>query len=73
VLIADKGYDSHWFREALSVLEITPCIPRQTNRKAPVPTTQSSTSSAIASSECSAGSRTGDASPPDTTAAPTPS
>jgi transposase len=37
VLIADKGYDSHWFREALSVLEITPCIPRQTNRKAPVP------------------------------------
>ena len=26
-LIADKGYDSDWFRQALTVLEITPCIP----------------------------------------------
>ena len=37
VLIADKGYESDWFREALTVLEITPCIPGRTNRKAPVP------------------------------------
>ena len=37
VLIADKGYDSDWFREALTGLEITPCIPGRTNRKAPVP------------------------------------
>jgi transposase len=37
VLIADNGYDSDWFREALTVLEITPCIPGRTNRKAPVP------------------------------------
>ena len=37
VLIADKGYDSDWFREALTFLEITPCIPGRTNRKAPVP------------------------------------
>ena len=37
VLIADKGYDSDWFREALSELEIDPCIPGRPNRKAPVP------------------------------------
>ena len=37
VLIADKGYDSDWFREALSKLEIEPCIPGRSNRKAPIP------------------------------------
>ena len=37
VLIADKGYDSDWFRQALTVLEITPCIPGRANRKAPIP------------------------------------
>ena len=36
-LIADKGYDSDWFREALTDLEITPCIPGRANRKAPIP------------------------------------
>jgi ParB-like chromosome segregation protein Spo0J len=36
-LIADKGYDSGWFREALTDLEITPCIPGRANRKAPIP------------------------------------
>ena len=36
-LIADKGYDSDWFRQALTDLEITPCIPGRTNRKAPIP------------------------------------
>jgi transposase len=36
VLIADKGYDSNWFRQALSDLDITPCIPGRKNRKAPV-------------------------------------
>jgi transposase len=35
-LIADKGYDSTWFRDALSVLDIKPCIPGRTNRKTPV-------------------------------------
>ena len=33
VLIADKGYDSDWFRQALSDLDITPCIPGRKNRK----------------------------------------
>jgi transposase len=36
VLIADKGYDSDWFREALTDLDIEPCIPGRANRKAPV-------------------------------------
>ena len=37
VLIADRGYDSDWFRDALSELEIEPCIPGRSNRKAPIP------------------------------------
>ena len=37
VLIADKGYDSDWFREALTDLKIEPCIPGRANRKAPIP------------------------------------
>jgi transposase len=36
VLIADKGYDSDWFREALIDLEIAPCIPGRKNRKTPI-------------------------------------
>lgn len=38
VLIADKGYDrcATRFREALTDLEITPCIPGRANRKAPI-------------------------------------
>ena len=36
VLIADKGYDSDWFREALTGLKIEPCIPGRANRKAPI-------------------------------------
>jgi transposase len=37
VLIADKGYDSDRFREALVDLKITPCIPGRRNRKASIP------------------------------------
>ena len=36
LLIADRGYDSNWFREALIDLEIAPCIPGRANRKAPI-------------------------------------
>ena len=32
-LLADKGYDSDWFREALIDQGITPCIPPRSNRK----------------------------------------
>jgi putative transposase len=32
-LLADRAYDSRWFRQALSERGITPCIPPQRNRK----------------------------------------
>jgi transposase len=32
-LIADRGYDSNWFRQALTDKGITPCIPPRKNRK----------------------------------------
>ncbi len=35
-LIADKGYDSNWFREALIGQGIEPCIPGRAGRKKPI-------------------------------------
>jgi transposase len=35
-LIADRGYDADWFRDALKDKEIKPCIPGRKQRKAPV-------------------------------------
>ena len=35
-LIADRGYDSNWLREALADKDITPCIPPTRNRKVPI-------------------------------------
>ena len=32
-LLADKGYDSDWFRAALMAQGTTPCIPPRKNRK----------------------------------------
>lgn len=32
-LLADRGYDSDWFRAALTAKGITPCIPPRKNRK----------------------------------------
>ena len=32
-LLGDKGYDSDWFRAALTERGITPCIPPKSNRK----------------------------------------
>jgi putative transposase len=32
-LLADRGYDSDWFRQALIARGITPCIPPRKNRK----------------------------------------
>ena len=34
ILIADRGYDSNWFRDALIERGIEPCIPPKRNRKA---------------------------------------
>lgn len=36
-LIADRGYDSAWFREALTAKGITPCIPSSKSRKVSYP------------------------------------
>ena len=36
-LIGDRGYDSDWFRKALSSKGIAPCIPPTRNRKVPIP------------------------------------
>jgi transposase len=35
-LIADRGYDADWFRDALKDKEIKPCIPGRKRRKSPV-------------------------------------
>jgi transposase len=35
-LIADRGYDSNWFRNALHSRGVTPCIPPTRNRKIPL-------------------------------------
>ena len=32
-MLADRGYDSDWFRAALKAKAITPCIPPRKNRK----------------------------------------
>ncbi|PYE22371.1 IS4 family transposase [Rhizobium sp. PP-CC-3A-592] len=37
VLIADRGYDSTWFRQALVTKGIEPCIPSSRSRNIPYP------------------------------------
>ena len=37
VMIADKGYDGDWFRQALAVRKIIACIPSKANRKVAIP------------------------------------
>ncbi len=73
ILLGDRGYDADWFRNALVERGITPCIPSKTNRKIAIPHDRASIASVIASRICSAKSKTGDASTPAMTAAPTPS
>ena len=36
-MLADRGYDADWYREALENKGITPCIPSRKNRKVPIP------------------------------------
>lgn len=36
-MLADRGYDADWFRNALLTRGIEPCIPSKTNRKVPIP------------------------------------
>ena len=35
LLIADRGYDSAWFREELEARHIEPCIPSSRSREVP--------------------------------------
>lgn len=35
-LLADRGYDANWFRNALTDMGIQPCIPSRKNRKVPI-------------------------------------
>jgi transposase len=35
-LLADRGYDAHWFRQALLNKGITPCIPSRKHHKVPI-------------------------------------
>ena len=36
-MLADRGYDADWYREALEEKGITPCIPSRKIRKTPIP------------------------------------
>lgn len=36
-LLADRGYDADWFRNALIEMEILPCSPPRKGRKVPIP------------------------------------
>ncbi|OCJ44966.1 transposase [Agrobacterium rubi] len=36
-LLADKGYDADWFRDALAERKINACIPSRVNRKVAIP------------------------------------
>ena len=69
-LLADKGYDADWFRQALAKRKIAACIPSKSNRNDRSNTTACSIASATRSRTCSAGSRTGGASTRVTTDAP---
>jgi transposase len=37
VLLADRGYDANWFRDALADKGIKACIPSKLNRKMQIP------------------------------------
>lgn len=36
-LLADKGYDADWFRDALAERNVEACIPSKSNRKIQIP------------------------------------
>ena len=71
-LLADKGYDADWFRAASAREASPPAFLRKPTGKPRSCMTSCSTNSAIRSKTCSGASKTGGASTPDTTVAPTP-
>jgi hypothetical protein len=72
-LLGDCGYDTDWFRDALQAKGIRPYIPDRRSRNEPSDITSAATGAAAASRSCSTVSKTGDALPPATIAAPRPS
>ena len=71
-LLADKGYDADWFRAALAKRGIAVCIPSKSNRKVAIPHDALLYKQRHKIENMSAASKTGGASTPDTTVAPTP-
>ena len=72
-LIADRCYDSAWFRAELEARGIAPCIPSSPSRKVPFAYDRALYRQRHKVENLFASSRTGGASPPATTDAPTPS
>jgi transposase len=69
-MLADRGYDAEWFRDALEQKGIKPCIPGRKSRSIPVKYDKRryKRRNRTASRSCSAVSKTGDAWQRDTTA-----
>jgi transposase len=72
-LLADRGYDSTRFRDALAERGIVPCIPSTKSRKLPLPYDKDLYRQRHRIENMFARLRTGDPSPHDTTDAHTPS
>ena len=64
-LLADRGYDADWFREALQEKGIEPCIRRGKTASERSDTIRPSTNSATKLRTCSGNSKTGGASQHD--------
>jgi transposase len=71
-LLADKGYDADWFRAALAKRGVAACIPSKANRKTAIPHDAVLDKQRHGIENRSGASKTGGASTPDTTVAPTP-
>jgi transposase len=69
LLLADRGYDSNWFRDALARKGCKPCIPSAKSRKIPLPYDKT----LYKQRQKIEIKKIGGASPPVTTVAPTPS
>ena len=54
-MLADRGYDADWYRDALQEKGIKPCIPGRSPASNPSNTTSADTEAATASRSCSAG------------------
>jgi len=66
-LLADRGYDADWFREALQTRGSRPASPAGSLATSLSNTTSEDTSGAVASRSCLSGSRIVDEWQPDTT------